>query len=172
MDFSILIQHGFLYGLLLSVLVSVLLLGGIRLNVEIMLNDYPSDVKKVYGAEKNPKTRRQRRIFSLLLLAVLFGVIGYSLVDFAHSSSEKLTFLPLFVLVLVEAFTFNLWDLLFLDWLIVMIQPKFIVLPGTEGMAGYKDYFFHFKGFLIGIVFSLVSALVLAGIALIIVNAK
>ncbi len=171
MDFPLLIQHGFLYGLLLSVLVSVLLLGGIRLNVEIMLNDYPSDVKKVYGAERNPKTRGQRRIFSLLLLAVLFGVIGYSLVDFAHSTSEKLTFLPLFVLIFVVVFTFNLWDLLFLDWLIVMIQPKFIVLPGTEGMAGYKDYFFHFKGFLIGIVFSLVSALVLAGIALIIVNA-
>jgi hypothetical protein len=172
MDFPILIQHGFLYGLLLSFLFTLVLLGGIFVNVEIMLNDYPPDVKKAYGAEKNPKTRGQKRIFSLLFLAVLFGVLCYSMVDLGRSTSVKLTFLPLFVLVFLEVFTFNLWDLLILDWLIfVTLQPKFIFLPGTEGMAGYKDYYFHFKGFLTGILFSLVSALVLSGIALIIVNA-
>jgi len=31
-------------------------------------------------------------------------------------------------------------------------QPRFIVLlPGTEGMAGYRDYRFHFRRFLHGI---------------------
>jgi len=34
-----------------------------------------------------------------------------------------------------------------LDWLIfVTIQPDFVVIPGTEGLAGYKDYGFHFLG--------------------------
>ena len=169
MDISALVQHGLIYGLILSILISVVLLGAVKVNPEIMLNDYPPDVKKVYGAERNPKTRGQRRIFSLVFLAALFGVLCYSMVDLGRST--ELNFVSLFVLVFVEVSAFNLWDLLFLDWLMVMIQPKFIVLPGTEGMAGYKDYYFHFKGFLIGIVFSLVSALVLAGIALIIVNA-
>lgn len=172
MDFPVLVQHGFLYGLLLSVLFTLVFISAMLVNPEIMLNDYPPDVKKFYGAERNPKTRGQKRIFSLLFLTVLFGVLCYSMVDLADSTSDKLTFLPLFVLVFIEVFTFNLWDLLIIDWLIVAIQPKFVFLPGTEGMAGYKDYYFHFKGFLIGIVFSLVSALVLAGIALIIVNAK
>ncbi len=172
MDLPLLIQQGLLYGLILSVLISVVLLGAMFLNVEIMLNDYPPDVKKVYGAERNPRTRGQRRVFSLLFLFVLFGVLCYSMVNLAESTSVKLTFLPLFVLVLVEIFTFNLWDLLVLDWLIFStLQPKFIFLPGTESLAGYRDYFFHFKGFLIGTVISLVSALVLAGMALIIVTA-
>jgi tetrahydromethanopterin S-methyltransferase subunit B len=62
---------------------------------------------------------------------------------------------------------FNLFDLLIADWLVfVKIQPKAIVLPGTEGMAGYKDYAFHFRGFLVGIVFSAVGALVFSLIAL------
>ncbi len=172
MDFALIAQHGIVYGLVLSVLFTLVLLGAVFVNAEIMQNDYPPDVKKTYGAEKNPKTRGQKRIFSLLFLAVLFGVIAWSVVSAARASSMQLTFLPLFVLVFVEIFTFNLWDLLIIDWLIFnTLQPKFIFLPGTEGMAGYKDYAFHFRGFLTGIVFSLVSALVLAGIALIIVNA-
>ena len=171
MNVLVLIQHGLLYGLILSVLFTLVLLGAVHLNVEIMQNDYPPDIKKAYGPEKSPKTRGQRRIFSLLFLFVLFGVICYSMVNLGRSISIPLTFLPLFVLVFFEIFTFNLWDLLVIDWLIFnTIQPKFIFLPGTEGMAGYKDYFFHFKGFLTGILFSLVSALILSGIALIIVN--
>jgi hypothetical protein len=172
MDFVSLAQHGAVYGLVLSVLFTSVLLGAVFANVEIMLNDYPPDVKLAYGTEKNPRTRGQRRIFSLLFLAVLFGVIAYSVVDAVRSSSAPLTFLPIFTLIFTEVFTFNLWDLLIIDWLVFnTLQPKFIFLPGTEGMAGYKDYLFHFKGFLTGIVFSLVSALVLTGIAMIIVNA-
>ena len=170
MDFPVLVQHGIFYGLILSVLFTLVLLGAVKVNPEIMLNDYPPDVKKFYGAERNPKTRGERRIFSLLFLAALFGVLCYSMVNLGQSAA--LNFQTLFVLVFVEVFTFNLWDLLVIDWLIFnTLQPKFIFLPGTESLAGYKDYYFHFKGFLIGIIFSLVSALVLAGIALIIVNA-
>ena len=170
MDLSVVVQHGFVYGLVLSVLFTVVLLGAVFVNTEIMLNDYPPDVKKAYGGEKNPKTRGQRRIFSLFFLAVLFGVLCYSMIKFGESA--ELTFQALFLLIFVEVFTFNMWDLLVIDWLIFnTIQPKFIFLPGTEGMAGYKDYYFHFRGFLTGIGFSLVSALILSGIALIIVNA-
>jgi hypothetical protein len=56
--------------------------------------------------------------------------------------------------------TFNLLDWLVLDRGLVHWQPRFAVLPGTEGMAGYGDYWFHFRGFLIGI------PIVLAGSAL------
>jgi hypothetical protein len=171
MDFGLLIQHGLIYGLILSSLFTVVLLAAVFINVEIMLNDYPPDVKKAYGAERNPKTRGERRWFSLMFLIILFGVLCYSMADLSRSTPTDFNFLSLFVLVFIQVFTFNLWDLLIIDWLIFnTIQPKFIFLPGTEGMAGYKDYYFHFKGFLTGIVFSFVAALVLAGIALIISN--
>lgn len=59
----------------------------------------------------------------------------------------------------------NLWDLLVVDWLIgCTITPKFIILPGTEGAAGYKNYAFHFRGFLIGTVISIVVGLIVAAV--------
>jgi len=77
---------------------------------------------------------------------------------------------PPFWAIFLSAFTtllvFNIFDLLILDWLIFnTIQPRMIILPDTEGMAGYKDYAFHFHGFLIGVVFCLVGALITAGFA-------
>jgi tetrahydromethanopterin S-methyltransferase subunit B len=36
------------------------------------------------------------------------------------------------------------------------------VIPGTEGMAAYKNYAMHFKGFLLGTGISVVLGLLLA----------
>jgi hypothetical protein len=56
--------------------------------------------------------------------------------------------------------TWNLMDLLILDWFVLMtLRPSFMILPGTEGLAGYRDYRFHFQKFLKGIV----STLMLSG---------
>jgi len=41
-----------------------------------------------------------------------------------------------------------------------------VILPGTEGMAGYKDYGFHFKAFLRGTALCFIASLVIAGIAI------
>jgi hypothetical protein len=61
----------------------------------------------------------------------------------------------------------NLIDLLLLDWLLLMtFKPRFMILPGTEGMAGYNDYGFHFRKFLNGIVFTFLLSLIVSGIAL------
>jgi len=60
---------------------------------------------------------------------------------------------------------FNVFDLLVLDWLLFCtIQPRFMALPGTEGMAAYGDYGFHAVGFLKGTVFSLVAGSLTAGL--------
>ena len=172
MDFVFVAQRGVVYGLVLSVLFTLVFVAAALFNHEIMLNDYPPDIKKAYGPEKNPGTRGQRRVFSLSLLVALFGVILYSVVNLDHTIPLDFNFLMLFVLVFMEIFTFNLWDLLVIDCLFFnTLQPKFIFLPGTEGMAGYKDHLFHVKGFLTGVAFSLVSALVISGITLILVNA-
>jgi hypothetical protein len=60
--------------------------------------------------------------------------------------------------------TANLLDWVALDWPLVRWQPRFMVLPGTEGMAGYSNYWFHFRGFLIGIPLILAASLLFAAI--------
>jgi hypothetical protein len=62
---------------------------------------------------------------------------------------------------------FNLVDLLILDWLLFCtITPRWIVIPGTAGMAAYKDYLFHFRAFLKGTALCALAGGVVAGIVL------
>ena len=42
---------------------------------------------------------------------------------------------------------------------------RLLVLPGTEGCRGYKDYRFHFTGFLQGCIYISVTAFLMAGLA-------
>jgi hypothetical protein len=59
---------------------------------------------------------------------------------------------------------FNTVDVLILDWLVfVTLRPGIVVLPGTEGAEGYRDYGFHFRAFLKGLAGSLVGSLMVAG---------
>jgi hypothetical protein len=42
--------------------------------------------------------------------------------------------------------TVHVIDLVVFDWLVFCtLQPRFVVLPGTEGMPEYRDYLFHLK---------------------------
>jgi hypothetical protein len=164
-DYSIAIQTGFIYGIVFSLLFSALLLVMVKINPEMMLNDYPPDIKARYGPVSE-KTKQQRKPFVILLLLILFGVPLLSILRLDQMIAGVPSFLEVFIDIFVLFLVFNILDLLILDWLIFCtITPKFIVLPGTEGMAGYKDYGFHFRGFLKGTIICLVSALVFAGIA-------
>lgn len=164
-DYSLAFQTGILYGLVFSLFFSALILVMIKINPEMMLNDYPPDIKARYGPASE-KTKQQRMPFVILFFLIVIGVPLLSILRLDQMISGVPSFLEVFVNIFTLFLVFNIVDLLILDWLIFCaITPGFIVLPGTEGMAGYKDYMFHFRGFLIGCVICLVSGLVFASIA-------
>src|SRR3990170_633538 len=129
-----------------------------------MLRDYPPDVQAEHGPMSD-RSHRQKLLVAILVLAETFGVIVASLghiLDDAHAAG---LFPAMFVHFFVMFSVFNVLDWLVLDWLIVVsLRPSFLILPGTEGMAGYRDYAFHFRGFLIGIPITLAASLVLAAL--------
>ena len=59
----------------------------------------------------------------------------------------------------------RIFDLVFLDWVLLQ-KTRFFqhYYPETEGCKGYHDYFYHFKGFLIGCIYTLVMSFVISGI--------
>ena len=152
-------------GALLSAVACVLIFASLRANPRIWLNDFPPDIR----AAVPPKTaaeRRQSLLWGLPFLAVLLGVPIVSTVLAAQAGGSE-PFARLWRYAFVVAFVFNLVDLLLVDWLILCtVRPRAFVLPGTEGMAGYRNYRHHFRGFLIGTVFSAVLAAVAAAVAL------
>ena len=163
---NLLVQHSLLYGAILSAFLSALFLAAARLNPEIMLRGYPPDIKAKYGPGSE-KTMQFRKPMAFLIFVILFGTLIFSIIRLADVSSEPLTLTTIFLSTFIILLTFNLVDLVIIDWLVfVTLQPKFIILPGTEGMAGYKDYGFHFKAFLRGTVLCLIASLVIAGIAI------
>lgn len=130
-------------------------------NPAIWAGDYPPDIKAGVGPP-DARTQRQKKLIALPFLGVMLAAFT-AVVATLPAAGIAINFANAFVAVCAMALVFNLVDLLIIDWLVfVTWQPRLIVLPGTEGMAGYRDYGFHFRAFLKGLVFCLIVAL-LAG---------
>ena len=129
-----------------------------------MLHDYPEDIQKAStlpepSAEQKKKARTFSVLFSIVLLGILiiFGVLQYS--------GVKTSFLNLVLFTFIIAMIWNVVDLIVMDWIIICkLTAKWVIIEGTEGCKGYKDYMYHFKGFLIGCVYSAIMALIISGI--------
>jgi hypothetical protein len=151
-------------GTLLSVLL-LLWLGVVfsfRVSPRVFLQDYPKDIQDKVA----PQTAAEKRLSRLIKMPLLIFVIIVPLISswtLNRHDPEHTTFVALFLNASGVVFTFNVVDLL-LDFVLVWVNPKFVVIPGTEGMAGYKDYFHHFRGFLVGTVGSVVGGLVIAAV--------
>jgi pimeloyl-ACP methyl ester carboxylesterase len=156
-------------GTILNVLLSVILFGSLYVNPAMWVHDYPPDIQAAVGDVTIPPA--QTIIVGVLFFGVTIGVVLYSNARLRRQNAGKLSFLAAFVNGALILFYFAAWDLVILDWLIfVTIQPSFIVIPGTEGLAGYKDYWFHFEVSFLGLtqwVSVLVGGLVLAGLSMI-----
>ena len=158
------ISHAALYGVILSGVLFTLILGLVRINPEIMLKDYPPDIQAKYGP-MSERSKRQRIPVAILVIVVLFGIVTLSFQDLGTDPQGDLSFFTALIHLFVMFSVFNLLDWLVLDWFIVVtIRPSFIILPGTEGLAGYEDYRFHFRGFLIGTVITLVTSILVAAV--------
>jgi hypothetical protein len=160
-----LIQHGLVWGLIFGGLfcAATLILG--RINAEMLLNDYPPDIRAKFGPMK-PETRKKANIASLPLMFALLAVIVLALAQLRRSAGE-LTPLNAFLVTTLILQVWNLLDLLVLDWFILMtLRPSFMILPGTEGLAGYQDYRFHARKFMNGIGLTLILSAVITGLAL------
>ena len=148
-----------LYGIPASVLASAVLFAMGLSNPRLMLQDYPKDVQAAVA----PKTAQEKRQTLYWGLPFWVFLLGFPFLAALSAKAAHQGFWEIFLSAFGVFFLGNLVDWLIIDWLIFCtITPKFVVLPGTEGMAGYKNYAMHFKGFLIGTVIAVVVGLIIA----------
>ena len=129
-----------------------------------MMHDYPEDIQKAATlSEPTDRQNKNAKLFGTIGSLVIFAsLIGFGLVQFYH---KDLSFLTVLIFTFIIGMTWNVIDLLIMDWLIICnITPKWVVIEGTEGCKGYKDYMYHFKGFLIGCVYTTIMALIISGV--------
>ena len=153
-------------GTVLTVLVAAALIGILYFNPRIALSDYPADVK----AAVPPRTKREFRLgllISVPLLVVSVGLPLRSVWLIKQHSGLPPSYWVAFATFAGEYLLLSLFDLIVLDvWMFFTWTPRFLVLPGTEGMAGYKNWRPHARAQLLqGNAVLAVAAAVLAFIA-------
>lgn len=160
-NWSALVTSALVHGLLLSLALVTVMLISSAIALDMWVGDYPPDIRQKYGP-MSPRAARVRpyiaiAVFAVMLIVPLLGLSGLR-TQFGH-----IPFVPALVFSVLVVLIFNVFDLLVLDWLLFCtVQPRMMVLPGTEGMAGYRDYRFHFVGFLKGLGFSAIGGLLIA----------
>jgi hypothetical protein len=126
-------------GLTMSLVVGGLVLGSLRYNPEMWLQDYPPDVKAKFGP-MSERARREQRIFLVPFFVTFFSIPLRSAQRLKAKNGGALSFKAAFVHCFLLYELFVLFDTFVIDLGLVKLQPKWMVLPGTEGMAGYKDF--------------------------------
>lgn len=157
-------MNALICGLIWSVMWSVYVFLILKCYPFSMLHDYPKDIQAAAAIDKPTKeqekaAKRFGAVGGLIIFVVLllFGLLRFY--------TEQVSFVQVLIYLFIVAMTWNVVDLLVMDWLIVCtITPKWVVIRGTEDCKGYKDYLFHFKGFLIGCVYTTIMAVLFSGI--------
>ncbi|KMP29559.1 hypothetical protein [Bacillus wiedmannii] len=150
-------------GVIMSIVLSVMILGSLYYNPRLSLTEYPKDIQKVVFP-KSIYEKKQTIYFNIAYNAILFGTPVVS--TYMLHKYEKLLYIDAYLHTFGILMIFNLVDLFIIDWLIFCwITPRFVVIPSTEGMKGYKDYKFHLRGAIVGTQFLAIVSLFLAGIA-------
>jgi len=146
-------------GALLSLLGSTYLLALLRFNPRIFLRHYPKEVREIVA----PKSEKERR--TSIWLGLLIAVPYTSALLWRTATLGSHSFWELFAYAFGVLFIFNLVDLLILDWLIVCwLEPRWLILSGTEHIAIPKQYLHHLKGFLMGTVAFVFASLAIAAL--------
>ncbi len=129
----------------------------------VMIMSYPPNIiKRVeqlpqYAGcvKEREKKHISKKIFGVFFFAILLAVVAY-----ISGCREFIdTFFHVFMLFVIV----NIYDMLVLDWGIFCHSQK-LRIPGTEDMdKDYKDYLFHAKGAMKGIVIGVIVA-ILSGV--------
>ena len=161
LDWNIILVDSLIY----TIPGSIYLLLMLMVDARMFLNkgDYPDDVL----AAVPPRTAKETRKATILgtpwfLWSFIFP--GYSAYTFAQDAGP-LPYWTVFVHTFLIFLSFWLVDLVILDGLIFcLITPSFVVIPGTEGFAGYKDFSMHLNGhFRKGIPYLMLAGLAVSG---------
>jgi hypothetical protein len=152
-----------LTGLILSVVLMIIMSISLAVAPDMWVGDYPPDIKQKYG----PMSARAARLRPYIAAVFFLAVVAIPLLGLFALKARvgAVPFLSALAFSGIALLVFNAFDLLILDWLLFCtIRPPWIVLPGTEGLAGYRDYRFHFIGFLKGLGFCALGALLVSGL--------
>ncbi|MEM9386687.1 MAG: hypothetical protein AAGA68_16630 [Pseudomonadota bacterium] len=154
------IREAVVFGLLNSALISVLILLSFKHEPRLWLHHFPEQMQALVPAKTAAEKRLERR-WGVPIIGCMI-VLPLAVAMWRHQT-HGFTYLDAYLFLWIATQTFNLMDLLVLDWLVtVRWSPPWMQLQGAESMKRYDNYWFHFVGFLKGLLIGSVGAAVIA----------
>lgn len=133
--------HWLSVSLPLMVIPTIVLIIVIAVSPETFRSDWPVDIQR-HMAKPTPAEQRNATIAGLVFLVALLGAMLLSALLFALRVDSS--FWLVLLSTIIASLTFLILDLVVVDWLVLCWwQPQWILIPGTEHCAGWKDYWFH-----------------------------
>ena len=143
---GLIIKRILIDGAILTAIAAPVLLLTLYINPRIALSDYPEDVQAAVPA-RTKQELRQGILLSIPFLLAAIVVPLYSTWLLKQENGGAITYWMAFATIFGIHFVFFLFDLIVLDILMFCTwTPSFLVIPGTEGMPGYKDWRMHVSG--------------------------
>ena len=149
-------------------LVFTILFGGMTyINPLSMIHDYPPAIQNK-AKELGLITDEQKRYSKTDIIRKIIGIFifGLMLAFIVFKLNDADTFIKGFGCSYLLWNIVNWWDAIFIDCIWFCHSKKFVI-PETEGMKEYKDYLFHIKASLKGMLFG-IPACLLAGLLVLI----
>ena len=162
--FTVLLKHSLIYGSILSLGMTCIIFATFFICPRIWIDSAPVDIQQAVG-QMTLRDQWTKRWVRLVTLAGVFALIGHSIARLIMLGNGRVSFLDVALSVFLIIQVFNIVDLLFIDWLLIAtFRPSFVVFPGTEHLTGYRDYGFYFRGFVKGVVGSLIVSVIIASV--------
>ena len=124
-----------------------------------MISNYPPEIQnrvRELGLISDEQKRYSKSdIIRKLIAIIVFGII---LAFVVHKFNGADTFIKGFGYSYLLWNIVNWWDAIFIDC-VWFCHSKRVIIPGTEDMKEYKDYLFHIKGGLKGMLFGIPACL-------------
>lgn len=149
------------HGALLCAWMTFIVLGSLRHDPRIWRNDAPKPVQELLG----PMSRETRRRHTCWALLMLVGVVGLSvrLMNVGMPTNAGVSERLLAAYVMFELF--NLYDAVVLDIGVILLwAPDWAFPAGTRRHPALRDWRFHVRAYLIGVLAGVPFAGLVAGI--------
>jgi len=124
-----------------------------------MIHDYPKAIQKrvkELGLIKDEKKRFSKKDIIRKIIAIIVFALVLAFVVYKFNGAN--TFIKGFLYSYLLWTIVDWWDAIFIDCIWFCHSNK-VVIPGTEGMKEYKDYSFHIKESLIGMLLGIPTCL-------------
>lgn len=140
-----------------------MILASLAYNPRLWIGDAPKEMQAAVPP-LNASEKRARSIFAIPFMLMTFGYPIYAFIQY-ESANGALNFLNSFFFFFIVWQTFNLVDLLFIDFFcVVWWNPPRFRIPDVEHLHHLNNYTYHFRAFLKGVVMLTVVSLIFAGI--------